>query len=102
MADKRKRLQLLTLTPKSWSLRTAAEEFKVSKTTVQKARIIKEEKGILELPDLVVSKTIDQGTIQLAKAIYSDDQYTRQLPGEKIVSALERKGICQNVLSYEI
>ena len=50
---------------------------------MQKAQTLKEEKGILKLPDLVVSKKIDQGTIELVKAIYSDDEYAHQLPGKK-------------------
>ena len=42
-----KKTQILTLTPESWSLRKTAKEFQVSKATAQKARILKEEKGIL-------------------------------------------------------
>ena len=37
-SNRRRKIQILTLTPNTWSLRKAAEIFKVSKSTVQKAR----------------------------------------------------------------
>ena len=41
-ANRRQKLQILTLTPKSWSLRHAAKEFNVSRGTMRKAMILKE------------------------------------------------------------
>ena len=38
---------MLTLTPESSSLRKTAKKFKVSKATALKARILREQKGIL-------------------------------------------------------
>ena len=46
LSNKRRKIQILTLTPKPWSLRKTAKEFKVSKTTARKARILREEKDI--------------------------------------------------------
>ena len=46
VSNKRENIQILTLTPESWSLPKTAKEFKVSKATAQKARILREEKGI--------------------------------------------------------
>ena len=40
ISNRRKRLQILTLVPNSWSLRKAAEVFSVSKSTIQKARLL--------------------------------------------------------------
>eukprot|EP00795_Rhopilema_esculentum_P010558 gene10558-biopygen13081 len=61
----------------------AAREFKVSKKTIQKAQRLKEEKGILEMPDLAAGKTLDNDVIDAVDAMYNDDEFTRQLPGEK-------------------
>ena len=49
VCNRRRRIQILTLIPQSWSIRKAAREFKVSKKTIQKALRLKEEKGILEI-----------------------------------------------------
>ena len=65
---------------------------------MQKAQTLKEEKGILKLPDLVVSKKIDQGTIELVKAIYSDDEYAHQLPGKKDCVSIGMKWYMQKRL----
>ena len=42
--NRHKKLQILALLPKSWSIRKAAKEFGVSKKTIQKAKNLKEEK----------------------------------------------------------
>ena len=47
VSNKREKIQILTLKPESWSLRKTAKEFKVSKATARKARILREEEGIL-------------------------------------------------------
>ena len=53
VASRRQKLQVLMLVPNSWSLRKAADVFSVSKSTVQKARLLCDQKGIAEYPDLV-------------------------------------------------
>ena len=40
ISNRRKKLQILTLVPNSWFLRKAAEVFSVSKSTIQKARLL--------------------------------------------------------------
>ena len=47
ISNRRKRLQILTLVPNSWSLRKAAEVFQISKSTIQIVRLLRDEKGIL-------------------------------------------------------
>ena len=83
MCNRRRRIQILTLIPQSWSIRKAAREFKVSKKTIQKALRLKEEKGILEMPDLAAGKTLDNNVIDAVDEMYNDDEFTRQLPGRK-------------------
>ena len=52
-SNRRKRHQILTSVPNSWSLRKAAEVFSVSKNTIQKAWLLQDEKGIAEYPGLL-------------------------------------------------
>ena len=83
VANRRQRIQILTLTPNSWTLRKAAQEFKVSKATIQKARLLKKEKGIIAMPDEIRGKTLKKEIIDLVLSFYCDDEFTRQLPGKK-------------------
>ena len=46
LSNRNEKLQILTLIPKSWSIRKAAEEFSVSKRTIQKAKLLRDTKGI--------------------------------------------------------
>ena len=73
----------LELTPESWSLRKTVKEFKVSKTTAQKARILREEKGILAIPQPVIGKRLREKTVNGVLEFYQNDEYSRQLPGKK-------------------
>ena len=41
VSNKTEKIQILPLTPQSWSLRKTAKEFKISKVTAQKARILR-------------------------------------------------------------
>ena len=51
------------ITPNSWSLRKVAEIFKVSKSTIQKVRHLKVEKGIFEMPESIRGRSLQQNTV---------------------------------------
>ena len=59
------------------------KEFKVSKTTAQKARIFREEKGILAIPQPVIGKRLCEKTVNGVLEFYQNDEYSQQLPGKK-------------------
>eukprot|EP00112_Aurelia_sp_Birch-Aquarium-sp1_P009177 Seg2032.1 transcript_id=Seg2032.1/GoldUCD/mRNA.D3Y31 product="hypothetical protein" protein_id=Seg2032.1/GoldUCD/D3Y31 len=90
-SNRRRKIQILTLTPNSWSLRKAADVFKVSKSTIQKARNLKAEKGILEMPKSVKGWTLQQATVDSVIAFYNDDEFTRQLPGKRDCVSIGKK-----------
>ncbi len=90
-SNRRRKLQILTLTPNTWSLRKAAETFRVSKSTIQKARRLKAEKGILEMPESVKGRTLQQDTVDSVIAFYNDDEFTRQLPGKRDCVSIGKK-----------
>ena len=72
-ATRRKKIQILTIAPRSWSLRKAAKEFKVSKTTFQKARNLRDENGILAMPALTERNKLDENWINTVKEFYCND-----------------------------
>ena len=51
LSNRNEKLQILILIPKPWSIRKAAEEFGVSEITIQKAKLLRDKKGIISLPE---------------------------------------------------
>ena len=83
VSNKREKIQILTLTPESWSLQKTVKEFKVSKATAQKARILREKNGILAVPQPVIGKRLSEKTVNSVLEFYQNDEHSRQLPGKK-------------------
>ena len=81
VSNMREKIQILTLTPKSWSLQKMTKEFKVSKATAPKARILREENDILAVPQPVIGKRLSEKTVNSVLEFYQNDEYLRQLPG---------------------
>ena len=80
---KEKKIQILTPTAESWSLQKTAKEFKVSRTTARKTRILREGKGILVVPQPVIGNRLSEKTVNSVLEFYQDDEYSRPLPGKK-------------------
>ena len=58
--NRKKKIQILTMAPRSWSILQTANEFDVSEYMVRQARKIAAEKGIFELPDQKLDKDRNQ------------------------------------------
>ena len=82
-SNKREKIQILILTPESWSLRKTEKEFNVSKATAQKARILREQNSILAVPLPVLGKKLSEKTVNSVLKFYQNDEYSQQLPGKK-------------------
>ena len=78
-----KKVQLLTLTPDSWSIKKTCNAFSVSDHLVKKARKLKNEKGILAKPEAKKGHPLEDIVKQRVIEIYESDEYTRQCPGKK-------------------
>ena len=76
LSNRNEKLQILTLIPKSWSFRKAAEEFGVSKSTIQKAKLLRDMKGITSLPELYSYSKISEELINNITSFYCDDKYS--------------------------
>ena len=72
----REKIQILTLTPESWSLQKTVKEFRVSQVRAQKARILREEKGVLAVPQPVIEKRLSEKTVNSVLEFYQNDEYS--------------------------
>ena len=59
ISDYKSKIQLLTLTPESWSRKYAAEYFNVSEYLIRTARKLKEQNGILSIPSSKKGSTLN-------------------------------------------
>ena len=81
-SDYKTKIQVLTLTPESWSRRQAAEFFEESEYSIRVARKLKEEKGILSVPNPRHGKTLAED-IRKVVNFFEDDEFSRIMPGKK-------------------
>ena len=59
-ANRRQKIQISTITTKSWALQQELKKFNVSKATIRKARTLQKQNGIIEMPDQVTGKKISE------------------------------------------
>ena len=82
-SDYKNKIQVLTLTPESWSRRQAAEFFEESEYSIRVARKLKEEKGILSVPNPRHAKTLSEDIRKVVVNFFEDDEFSRIMPGKK-------------------
>ena len=64
-AGRSEKIQILTVLPKSWSIRRVEEEFGISNFMARKAKQLVREKGILSTPDPIPGRILPQGTVAI-------------------------------------
>ena len=74
---------MLTLTPESWSRKQAAEFFDEPEYSIRVARKLKEENGILLVPNPRHGKTLPEDIKTLVVNVFEDDEFSRLMPGKK-------------------
>lgn len=77
------KVQILTILPKTWSIRKIQEEFGVTYYMARKSKILVEEEGILTTPNPRPGKTLSDSTVENVIAYYNSDEVSRCLPGKK-------------------
>ena len=90
--DFKTKIQVLTLTPESWSRKYAAEYFNVSEYLIRKGHEQKREKGVLSMPNPKSGKQISIENINLIETFYQDDENSRLMPGKKDYVAVKGRG----------
>ena len=89
---KNEQLQVLTVLPKSWSVKKIQQEFGVSIYMACKSKKLVEEKGILSLPDPVREPSLLQETVDIVCAFYESDDISHVMPGKKDFVSVKKKG----------
>ena len=79
----KRKIQILTLTPESWSRKYASEYFEVSEHLIRRARKLKSENGILAIPDKKIGHNIPDFLTALVQDFFQQDEYSRIMPGKK-------------------
>ncbi len=82
-ASRSEKLQILTLVPKSWSLRKIESEFRASNFMARKSKQLVIEKGILSTPNPRPGRSLPQTSIEAVVHFYESDENSRMMPGKK-------------------
>lgn len=90
--DRSLKVQILTLLPKSWSVRKVQKEFEATNYMVRKAKKLVKENGILSTPNPKPGKNLSQDTVNSVKDFYNSDQISRNMPGKKDFVSMASQG----------
>jgi len=90
-------VQVLTVLPKSSSIRKVESEFKSSNYMARKTKRLVGEKGILSTPNPRSGKILSDITVDNVKQFYSSDQVSRLMPGMKHYVSVTANGKRQHV-----
>ena len=63
-------LQILTVLPKSWSLKKIQQEFGVSNYMTRKSKVLVKEKGVLSLPGTKPGPSLPLKTVDIVHAFH--------------------------------
>lgn len=81
--EKSDMVQILTVLPKSWSIKRVQNEFGAPDYMVRKAKALVKEKGIMSTPNPKPGKTLASSVIDLVASFYQTDEVSRMMPGKK-------------------
>jgi len=76
-------VQVLTVLPKSWSVKKVQQEFGVSGYLARQSRKLVEERGILSLPGPSRGPSLPPETVIAVCSFYESDDISRIMPGKK-------------------
>ena len=88
--DYRTKIQILTLTPDSWSRNFAADFFGVSEYLVRTVHEVKIQNGILAIPERKSGKTLSITVTDAVHDFFENDEHTRLMPGRKDFVSIKR------------
>ena len=89
---KSEQLQILTILPKSWSVRKIENKFGVSNYMARKTKELVKTKGILSTPNPKPGKMLSNDTVKLIHSFYNDDEISRCMPGIKDFITVKEQG----------
>ena len=77
------KVQVLTVLPRSWSIRMIQTEFGASNFMARRAKQLVMEKGVMSTPDPKPRHCIAKKSIDLVVGFYESDNSSRMMPGRK-------------------
>ena len=78
------KIQILTLTPDSWSRKFCSDYFDESEYLARAAKELKKTHRIFAKPELKKGKTLSKETLDLMLQFYEVDEFSCQVPGKII------------------
>jgi hypothetical protein len=90
-------ISLLTLAPRSWTIPNTADFFSVSECLVRRARILKNEKGVMAIPNKNKGRPLSEDELQIVSSFYKSDEYSRMQLGMKDTVSVRQPGITKKV-----
>ena len=85
-------VQVLTVLPKSWSVKKVQQEFGVSEYLAQQSKKLVEESGILSLPGPAHGPSQPSETVSIASSFYETDDISRVMAGKKDFISVKKEG----------
>ena len=82
-ATRSEKIQILTILPKSWSIRQIEQEFKVTHRMAQTAKNLQVERGVMASPNPKPGRKLNGDLIQSIQDFYLSDTVSRVMPGIK-------------------
>ena len=82
-SERSEKVQILTVLPRSWSIRQVQEEFGASNYMVRKAKELVKQKGILSTLNPRHGHALAVETTDLVQRFYESDEVSRIMPGKK-------------------
>ena len=85
-------VQVLTVLPKSWTVKKIQQEFGVSEYLVRQSKKLVEERGILYLPGPLRGPSLPSETVNTVCTFYESDDISRVMPGKKDFVSVKEDG----------
>ena len=83
------KLSIITIAPKAWSINKIAKEYSCSRRIAKNAKDLRILKGVLPDTTMKTSKPLPEPTVDKIKDFYTDDAYSRIMPGQKDVVSVK-------------
>ena len=85
-------VQVLTVLPKSWSVKKIQQEFGVSEYLARQSKKLVEERGILSLPGPLHGPSLPSETVNTVCTFYESDDISRVMSGKKDFVSVKKDG----------
>ena len=83
---------MLTVLPKTCSIRKVEKEFNVSNYMARKSKKLVQLKGVLSTPNPKLGNTIREEAVSAVIAFYNNDEISRQMKGKKDCVTMDISG----------